>query len=99
MFLRLLMHCVRAAASRTFWTAGTSSAIKIAMIAITTSNSMSVKPDLLRNLVRDIKDSFAETKIMRHPRSTLHRIDPTKKNNANLGEVLAICQKTAPGQQ
>src|SRR4030081_998120 len=39
----LLIHCVRAAASRTFWTAGTSRAIKIAMIAITTSNSISVK--------------------------------------------------------
>ena len=36
---------MRAAASRTFCTAGKSSPIKIAMIAITTSNSMRVKPD------------------------------------------------------
>src|SRR5215475_865765 len=43
-FFRLLVHCVRAAASRTFCTAGTSSAIKIAMIAITTSNSIRVNP-------------------------------------------------------
>src|SRR5262245_61786868 len=42
--LMLFWHCVRAAASRTFCTAGTSSAIKIAMIAITTSNSINVKP-------------------------------------------------------
>jgi len=32
------------AASRTFCTAGTSSAIRIAIIAITTSNSISVEP-------------------------------------------------------
>jgi hypothetical protein len=38
------MHCVRAAASRTFCTAGTSRAIKMAMMAMTTSNSISVKP-------------------------------------------------------
>src|SRR5436305_182043 len=36
---------MRAAASRTFWTAGTSSATRIAMIAITTTNSMSVKAE------------------------------------------------------
>src|SRR5690349_15182386 len=41
----LFMHCVRAAASRTFCTAGTSRAIRIAMMAMTTSNSMSVKAD------------------------------------------------------
>jgi hypothetical protein len=42
MFFKLFVDCVRAAASRTFCTAGTSSAIRIAMIAITTSNSISV---------------------------------------------------------
>src|SRR5476651_2643091 len=40
----LLTHCVRAAAARTFCTAGTRSAIKIAMIAITTNSSINVKP-------------------------------------------------------
>src|SRR5437763_1539680 len=48
MFLRLFRHCVIAAASRTFWTAGTRSAIKMAMIAMTTSNSISVNADRLR---------------------------------------------------
>src|SRR5205807_2678553 len=42
--LRLLEHLARAAASRTFWTAGRSRPIRIAMIAITTSSSISVKP-------------------------------------------------------
>src|SRR6516165_8421915 len=42
--LRLLTHWARRAASRADWTAGNSSAIKTAMIAMTTSNSMSVKP-------------------------------------------------------
>jgi len=44
---RLLEHCARRAASRAACTAGSSRAIKIPMIAMTTSNSTSVKP-LLR---------------------------------------------------
>ena len=39
--LRLFVHWFRAAASRTFWTAGSNRPIKMAMIAMTTSNSMS----------------------------------------------------------
>jgi hypothetical protein len=35
---------MRAAASRTFWTAGRSRPIRMAMIAITTNNSIRVKP-------------------------------------------------------
>src|SRR6185436_1734419 len=42
--LRLLEHFIRAAASRTFWTAGSSSPIRIAMMAITTSSSIRVNP-------------------------------------------------------
>jgi hypothetical protein len=42
--LTLLVHLVRLAASRTFWMAGSSSPIRMAMMAITTSNSISVKP-------------------------------------------------------
>src|SRR5262249_41595305 len=45
---RLLLHWERAAASRTFWMAGRSSPIRTAMIAITTSNSMSVNPERVR---------------------------------------------------
>src|SRR5438128_9190482 len=52
MLCRLLMHFVRLAASRTFWTAGTSRPIKMAMMAMTTSNSIRVKPD--RRNVRDM---------------------------------------------
>src|SRR6516165_10398957 len=40
----LLMHWVRRAASRADWTAGNSRAINTAMIAMTTSNSIRVKP-------------------------------------------------------
>src|SRR4051812_10287720 len=40
----LLLHLARAAASRTFWTAGTKRAIRTAMMAITTSSSISVNP-------------------------------------------------------
>jgi hypothetical protein len=42
--LRLFWHFIRAAASRTFCTAGNSNPMRIAMIAITTSSSMSVNP-------------------------------------------------------
>src|SRR5262245_1052529 len=38
----LFAHLVRAAASRTFWTAGRSRPIRTAMMAMTTSNSISV---------------------------------------------------------
>src|SRR5205085_10304396 len=41
---RLFCELALAAASRTFWTAGRSKPTSTAMIAITTSNSMSVKP-------------------------------------------------------
>ena len=44
MFFKLLMHCVRRAASRADWTAGKSSVTSIAIMAITTSSSTSVKP-------------------------------------------------------
>src|SRR5881227_2575219 len=43
---KLLTHCIRRAASRAACTAGKSSAIRTAMIAITTSSSIKVKPDL-----------------------------------------------------
>ena len=46
-----VVRTLRAAASRTFCTAGTNSAIRMAMIAITTSNSIRVKPRLIRQLV------------------------------------------------
>src|SRR5215472_15330791 len=42
--LRLLVQLRRAAAARTFCTAGTSRPIRMAIIAITTSSSISVKP-------------------------------------------------------
>ena len=47
--LRLLLHCMRAAASRTFWTAGSSRPMRMAMMAITTNSSISVKAAIRRN--------------------------------------------------
>jgi hypothetical protein len=38
---------MRAAASRTFWTAGSKRPIRIAMMAITTNSSISVNADFL----------------------------------------------------
>src|SRR5262245_27851614 len=48
----LLEHSVRAAASLTFWTAGNKRPIRIAIIAITTNSSMSVKPFPARGRAR-----------------------------------------------
>src|SRR5258708_4085377 len=42
----LLAHLMRPAASRIFWTAGSRRPIRMPMIAMTTSNSTSVKPVL-----------------------------------------------------
>src|SRR5262249_6131822 len=53
-WLRLLAVWVRAAASRTFCTAGTSRPMRMAIIAITTSNSISVKPGRPRSLDLDM---------------------------------------------
>jgi hypothetical protein len=40
--LRLFWHYMRAAASRTFWTAGSKRPIRMAMMAMTTKSSISV---------------------------------------------------------
>jgi len=56
---RLLTHCERRAASRAACTAGSKRAIKTAMIAITTSSSIRVKPRRLRliQLLRDDEEN------------------------------------------
>src|SRR5262245_66433089 len=46
--LRLFVHFMRLAASRTFWTAGSKRPIRIAMIAMTTKSSIRVNPILRR---------------------------------------------------
>src|SRR5215467_10003863 len=48
--LRLFSHWLRAAASRTFCTAGSNRPMRMAMMAITTNNSISVKPGRVRIL-------------------------------------------------
>src|SRR6185436_5330916 len=54
------MHCVRAAAARTFCTAGTRSAMRMAMMAITTNNSMRVKAWRVLNGSARMVLSFAD---------------------------------------
>src|SRR5437763_2300913 len=45
---KLLLHFMRAAASRTFWTAGRSRPMRMAIIAMTTNNSIRVNPKRVR---------------------------------------------------
>jgi len=63
--LRLLEHLARLPASRTFCTAGNKSAIKTAMMAMTTSSSISVKPFEARVTWR--KDARGNMEILRVP--------------------------------
>src|SRR5947208_7346729 len=53
--LRLLEHLARAAASRTFCTAGRSRPIRIAMMAITTRSSISVNPGRSRRYPTELR--------------------------------------------
>src|SRR4051812_15008146 len=53
--LMLFWHLLRLADSRTFWMAGRSRPIRMAMIAITTSNSIRVKPGLRPRVTWDMK--------------------------------------------
>src|SRR5262245_49093554 len=75
--LRLLLHFMRAAASRTFCTAGKSRPIRMAMIAMTTSSSISVKPRVLkRNHLMRTPPNRTEMKsgqVTRRTRPTLRR--------------------------
>src|SRR5277367_4008374 len=85
---RLLLVCVRAAASRTFCTAGTNSAIRIAMIAITTSSSMRVKPSRFKLTLRNMGATFREKEQKEKERAeTLrHSTDPDQEleDNGNI---------------
>src|SRR5262249_45596637 len=61
--LRLFWHVVRLALSRTCCTAGTSRPIRMAMMAITTSSSISVKPCLrMRSLLETDNEKEYETR-------------------------------------
>jgi len=51
---------MRAAASRTFWTAGNSRPIRMAMMAMTTSSSISVKPERREKKASHGKSSLDE---------------------------------------
>jgi hypothetical protein len=70
--LRLLVHWIRRAASRAAYTAGNSRAIKTAMMAITTSNSINVNPRrCMRNSVavflgHSVMPSLGYIKMLRH---------------------------------
>src|SRR5438105_943018 len=55
--LRLLEQLILAAASRTFWTAGRRRPMRMAMMAMTTNSSISVKPRIFRR-IRIIPHSF-----------------------------------------
>src|SRR5262249_38477163 len=77
---RLLVHWMRRAASRAAWTAGKSSAIRTAMMAITTNNSMSVKP-LRRTLMEVLLNRGTE--VDRAGAGPRDRSDSRKPNERN----------------
>src|SRR4051794_20842363 len=62
--LRLLLHFIRLAASRIFWTAGSKRPIRMAMMAMTTRSSMSVNPgrDRTRDAMTHLRGRDGRTK-------------------------------------
>src|SRR4051794_4997949 len=81
------MHWARRAASRAAWTAGSSRAIRTAMMAMTTSISISVKPRALSRFIsvsNPGRNQFApyEQGRYREPRKPQH-VD--EKQNAPIG--------------
>src|SRR5262245_41219070 len=89
--LRLFRHWVRAAASRTFCTAGSNSPIRMAMMAITTSSSISVK-------ARDLPRERKRRRIIRPPQqkkskgeSFLREIRSGERAGADLLPVVPPC--------
>src|SRR5438067_11771437 len=62
---RLLEQDMRLAASRTFWTAGNSRPIKMAMIAITTNSSINVNPVMCLGFVPCLRIRFMMTPLRR----------------------------------
>src|SRR5438128_2077917 len=79
----LLAHFMRAAASRTFWTAGRSRPMRMAIMAITTSNSISVKPRRFFN--RDsILHSFGTRMIGQRTARLTHPARPETLERDNL---------------
>src|SRR5262245_21407861 len=64
---------MRAAASRTFWTAGSKRPMRMAMMAMTTSSSISVKPFGL-NRIRVMPVSFKDEEQDRATKGTIVRM-------------------------
>src|SRR6185437_15408086 len=88
--LRLLTHWERRAASRAACTAGNSRAIKTAMIAITTSNSIRVKPFLVlltRRSSRKKRKCGTRRREMTHLKGRGSRSQPGDLENKGFGEV------------
>src|SRR5438552_1034746 len=101
--LRLLEQLMRAAASRTFCTAGSSRPMRMAMIAITTKSSISVKPDLeLRNRSMEAPLDTEERKNRNEDRRTSRCLADRSKGmrtgGTNGGEGWDSCESRHPGR-
>src|SRR5947209_4499910 len=96
--LRLLVHLMRAAASRTFWTAGRSRPIRMAMIAITTNSSISVNARRWEG--RDMADLRERGGARERGRAKSPRIEVERATRASglhsRAGGFALQEKTAP---
>src|SRR5262249_54037418 len=92
--LRLFLHCVLAAASRTFCTAGTSRLMRIAMMAITTSSSIRVKAE------RDVRGVCTAGPSKRClEKSAVKRWDDASRRHIEAEDFLIVANvQTATGQ-
>jgi hypothetical protein len=94
--LRLFEDCVRAAASRTFCTAGRRSPMRTAMMAITTSSSISVKPRQRKRRTRNWgmkstsrMESDANNRESGYPRAIVGPYPPTVKGICGFSKAFA----------
>src|SRR5579871_5383095 len=77
--LRLFWHLARAAASRTFWTAGSNRPMRMAMIAITTNNSISVKAARLTGKQRFIRSLMKMDSPQGHPGTAAFGVNTARR--------------------
>src|SRR6476620_9416338 len=86
--LRLFWHLARAAAARTFCTAGNSRPIRMAMMAMTTNNSIRVNPERTRRIAPSFPRSEREKTNERGERSGNLEVDLVRAFRRHLALLL-----------
>src|SRR5437868_5458766 len=92
-WFKLLAQEMRSAASRTFCTAGISSPIKMAMMAMTTSSSISVNADLAALKLRRMTASFRDMSERRDKELTFSHTRLSRERQGKKEDIAGIVRK------